>query len=216
MTPTSMSQSDTWLYHITPLANLSSILTAGELRAKRALDQEDRGYTSIAHQTIQQQREHTRVPCGPGGVLHDYVPFYFGPRAPMLYSIANGHVEGYAQGQEEILHLVTTAEDIQRAGLGFVFSDGHAIMALTEFFTDLADLSMVDMALMKERYWHDSDDDPDRKRRRQAEFLVHGALPLNLLRGIAVISADMQQRTQSLLAAHGVQLAVKTARDWYY
>ena len=37
------------IYHITPIENLRMILEAGELRAKRALDQGDSGYTNIAH-----------------------------------------------------------------------------------------------------------------------------------------------------------------------
>ena len=41
----------------------------------------------------------------------DYVPFYFGPKSPMLYAIKQGKVEGY-QGQREIVYLVAAAEEI--------------------------------------------------------------------------------------------------------
>ncbi|NQU65245.1 MAG: DUF4433 domain-containing protein, partial [SAR324 cluster bacterium] len=33
-------------------------------------------YKNIAHSTIQDKRANTKVPCGPGGCLHDYIPFY--------------------------------------------------------------------------------------------------------------------------------------------
>lgn len=40
----------------------------------------------IAHNTIQDRRAQTYVPCLPGGNPHDYVPFYFAPCSPMLYA----------------------------------------------------------------------------------------------------------------------------------
>jgi hypothetical protein len=135
-----MAPNPTPIYHITPIENLRMILETGELRAKRALDQEDTGYTNIAHQTIQDRRAHTPVPCGPRGVLHDYVPFYFAPRSPMLYSISRGYVAGFASGQQSIIHLVSTAQVVRASGLGFVFTDGHGIMAITDFYDNLTDL----------------------------------------------------------------------------
>ena len=43
-----MAPNPTPIFHITPVENLRMILEAGELRAKRALDQEDSGYTNQA------------------------------------------------------------------------------------------------------------------------------------------------------------------------
>ena len=135
------------------------ILSASELLAKSALDQEDTGYTNIAHRSVQDRRAHTAGPCGPGGVLHDYVPFYFAPRSPMLYTISRGNVEGFKAGQEFVVHRVSTAQAVQKAGLGFVFTDGHGIMAFTTFHDDLTQLDEVDWELMKSRYWFDTDED---------------------------------------------------------
>lgn len=41
---------------------------------------------------------------------------------------------------------------------------------------------------MGERYWNDTPEDGDRKRRRQAEFLVYTSLPWRLIEEIGVIS----------------------------
>jgi len=181
------------IYHITSIENLGMILEAGELRAKRALDQEDMGYASIAHRSIQDRRAQTRVPCGPGGVLYDYVPFYFGPRSPMLFTIAHGNVEGFNGGQGSIANLVSTVQAVQAAGLGFVFTDGHGIMAFTDFYDDLARLDEVDWPLMSARYWADTDDDLDRKRRRQAELLVHQRFPVALIQEIGVMGKQRER-----------------------
>jgi len=204
------------IYHITSIENLHGILEAGELRAKGVLDQEDAGYANIAHQTIQDRRAHTSVPCGPGGWLHDYVPFYFGPRAPMLYTISRGNVVGFAGGQQSIVHLASTVQSVQAAGLEYVFTDGHGIMAITEFHDDPAQLDEVDWPLMNSRYWSDTNDDLDRKRRRQAEFLVHQRFPVRLIQGIGVINQHRKTETEALLAEFGLAIPVAAKSGWYY
>ena len=81
--------SSVWLYHITHIDNLTAIVREGGLLAHNGVDD---AYTDIAHQTIQIRRNNTPVPCMPGGQLHDYVPFYFCRRSPMLYAIHKGNI----------------------------------------------------------------------------------------------------------------------------
>jgi len=82
------------------------------------------------------------------GTLHDYVPFYFAPRSPMLFTISRGNVPT-CSNQEPVVHLVTNIQAVQAAGLPFVFTDGHGIMQLTSFFEDLAQLDHVDWTIMR-------------------------------------------------------------------
>ncbi len=158
------------IFHITNIDNLALIIASGALQAIADIKAAGVGYTSIAHQNIQDRRANTQVPCGPGRCLHNYVPFYFGVRSPMLYTISHGNVEDYEQGQEAIIYLVSTAQNVSDANLGYVFTDGHGIMGFTDFYEDLAHLGEVDWPLMNKKYWYDTVDDPDRKRRRQAEI----------------------------------------------
>ena len=51
----------------------------------------------------------------------------------------------------------------------------------TDFFDRLDDLDKVDWKIMKSKYWNDTDEDPDRKRRRRAEYLVHQLFPWHCL-----------------------------------
>lgn len=206
----------TRIFHITALENLRMILTTGELRSKQILALESREYTNIAHASIQDQRTNTTVPCGPRGVLHDYVPFYFGPRSPMLFTLSRGNVEGFSGGQHSIVHLVSTVQDVQAAELEFVFTDGHGIMVFTEFFDDLARLNEIDWPLMRERYWADTDDDPDRKRRRQAEFLVYERFPIQLIHGIGVMNEAVKTQVETLIQELGLKIQVAVTRHWYY
>lgn len=101
------------IYHITPIENLKSILKKDGLLSYNALHSSQISYKNIAYENIQDRRAITRVTCGSGGVLHDYVPFYFAPRSPMLYTIHRGNVSGYHQGQTPILHLVSQIALVQ-------------------------------------------------------------------------------------------------------
>jgi len=211
-----MAPNPTFIFHITPIENLRRILEDGELRAKQALDQEDTGYINIAHQVIQDRRAYTPVPCGPRGMLHDYVPFYFGPRSPMLYTISRGNVEGFTAGQECIVHLVSSVQTVQAAGLKFVFTDGHGIVAFTGFYDDPSQLDKVDWPLMNSIYWFDTDNDLDRKRRRQAEFLVHQRFPVGLIQWVGVINQQKKTETKALLAEFDLGISVAAEPGWYY
>lgn len=74
----------------------------------------------------------------------------------MLYVINQGGVQGYTEGQRSILHLVSSAEAVRDAGLPFAFTDGHAEMDISRFFTDLHDLDKVDWEIMQAKYWNDT------------------------------------------------------------
>lgn len=153
----------------------------------------------------------------PGGCVGDYVPFYFAPRSPMLYAIHKGFVEGYNSGQSEVVHLVSSAEMVDEAGLHWVFSDGHAEMApLTAFYNSLEHLDKIDWDVMKSIYWNDTDADPDRKRRRQAEFLVHNFFPWELITSIGVNDRTTAIHVNKALEKASHKPAVSAETSWYY
>jgi hypothetical protein len=203
------------VYHITDIANLPGIVRDG-LCCNRVLRLGATGYTNIAHGNIQDRRARTNVPCCVGGTLHDYAPFFFAPRPPMLYAIYRGAVAGYAGGQASVVHLVTTAQAIEAAGLRFAFTDGHGTMALTDFFDDLEDLDRVDWAVMRSRYWNDTATDGDRCRRRQAEFLVHEGCPWELVQEIGVLNTTAQHSVEEMVEASAHQPPVRVRPEWYY
>lgn len=203
------------IYHITHIRNLPSILEQGGLWCDGEAARQRLCTVAIAHDHIKHRRANRRVPLGPGGSLADYVPFYFAPRSPMLYAICQGAVEGYGGGQENVLHLVSSAERIAQEGLRFAYTEGHAVMAPSEFYDDLKDLGRIDWPLMRSRYWFDTDEDPDRKRRRQAEFLVHRFAPLPCLLEIGVMTEPVAQRVSEILGRDSA-LGAKVRRNWYY
>ena len=132
----------------------------------------------------------------------------------MLYVINRGGVEGYTEGQSPVIYLCSTAEAVKEAGLRWVFTEGHADMGFTDFFDDLKDLPKIDWSLMHETYWHDTNEDPDRKRRRQAEFLVHRFFPWKLVSYIGVFDKSFADMVTEALKEGSAEIGVH--RDWYY
>lgn len=206
----------TYIYHITHIQNLLKILDAGCLWCDNERKERNLETQGIAYDTIKARRSRRPVPTCKGGVVADYVPFYFAPRSPMLYAIYKGMVDNYQGGQESIIHLVSKAEVISEKNLPFTFTNGHAEMALTEFYESLDNLDKIDWDLMKSPYWNDTVNDMNRKWRRQAEFLVHNNFPVSLIAGIGVLSDGIKNQVEEILRKTNIEITVKVFPNWYY
>jgi hypothetical protein len=201
------------ILHFTHGRNLPAIFTAGELQAHSAAGT----IADIADASIKARRTTIGVGCGPGGVVGDYVPFYFAPRSPMLFRLEREHGEGNGDGQRPLVYAVADSDLVVAAGLQCVFSDGNAAHGLTQFSAELTQMgATVDWPLMGAVVWANTPEDGDRVRRRQAEFLVHGAVPLDLVEELAVFDESVRLRVEELLAQTGRALPVVVRRDWYF
>ncbi len=198
----------TRIYHITHLENLEGILQKGGL-----LPQSQRPPTqqNVAYGHIQARRAEVVVPVGPRGKLHDYVPFYFCPRSPMLYAIHTGWTE-YQGGQRPILHLVSSAQRVAQERLPFVFTDRHAAVQYVRFFHRLEHLKALDWEAIRSTYWAET------REKKQAEFLVKGLFPWRLIEEIGVIDESIKADVESVLARFpGLpHPPVRVRRSWYY
>lgn len=134
----------------------------------------------------------------------------------MLYANHKGNVATNPDGQQGIVYLVSTIEAVSQAGLPSVFTDGHAIMFNSNFYSDLKQLDRIDWPLMQSQYWHAIDTDPDRPRRRQAEFLVHQTFPWNLVQEIAVFDEGRHAEVRTCLQTAIHQPNVRMRRAWYF
>lgn len=158
-----------------------------------------------------------QLPLAPYGCVVDYVPFYFAPRSPMLYKLHKGGVPNYSGGQDPLVYLVSSAEAVAASGALFVFSDGNCASTVTSFEGDLSQIeSVVDWEVMRAQMWANTADDPDRKRRRMAEFLVHQRIPIECLSAIVVRHVTMKKQVEGLLASYGVDLPVSIKPGWYF
>jgi hypothetical protein len=158
----------------------------------------------------------TVVEISPGGTLGDYVPFYFATCSPMLLAYKDGCVTGRPENQDDIIYLVTSAEYIAGRGLTFVFTDGHPLTEPKAFFNKLGDLSEVDFSIMPGRYWFDTNTHPDRKRRRQAEFLIHRHFAWTDVRAIGVRTDAAKQRVEDMMRDTSHKPPCVIRPTWYY
>ena len=184
----------TQIFHITKWRCLPSIVADGGLWCDRVMADRPEDSAGIGYAHLKGRRASTPVTCGPRGYVSDYVPFYFAPRSPMLLANKTGEVDTNTEGQVPVIHLVASAEDVEDTGLDFVFTDGHPVITgMSSFYDSLDDLDTVAWDILKGKWWHDTDMYPDRKRRRQAEFLVHEFFPWTLVRQIAVLNEQVRE-----------------------
>jgi hypothetical protein len=218
VTDSSAASGDRRLFRIVHVDTLPTLLKRGGLHAPNYTPDDGLPYHTIHNANVQASRSNRNIPCGPRGTIHDYVPFYFGPLSVMLLNLHTGRVEGYNEGQAPIIYLVTSIARVGATGRPWVFSDGHGLAALTSWYDDLGMLGEVDWDLVGQRYWADSPQDNDRKRRKQAEFLVWEHLPWTAIGAIAVLNVAAKAKVEAALAADpagaGVKVAVKP--EWYY
>lgn len=206
------------IYRMTHVNNLETLLRRGALHSPNQTPKDGLPYITIHNVSVQASRHAKDVPCGPRGTIHDYVPFYFGPLSPMLLNLKTGRVPGYSEGQHPIVYLVSYVHALQKAGYRFVFTDGHAAVAFTEFYDSCSSLDKIDWGIVKERYWSNTDDDNDRQRRKQAEFLVWQKLDWSLICEIGVIDSLMKKTVDDILDRFPKSKCPKVSihREWYY
>lgn len=146
--------------------------------------------------------------------LSDFIPFYFGPRSPMLYVIQKGFNNVARHNADDIVYLVIKISDVINKGIKCYFTDGHALDSLTKFYESnrLNQLNqIVDYDDVYQKYWC-SDDDLDLKRRKEAELLIDQDLPANFIKGIVVYSIEAREK----IIGYGVPESLVVVKPCYY
>lgn len=194
--------------------NLPWILRNG-LHSKNSPTQDPR-YVVIGNADLIDRRSQRAVPIAPGGMLSDYVPFYFTPFSPMLYNIYTGRGGVPRRANEEICILVSSVHKIHDLGLRFVFTDRHAYPPLARYFNDVAQLGEVDWSLLQARNFKRNPDDPEQIERYQAEALVYRHVPVSGLIGIICYEKAVKADLDTCIQAQGLQLDVRVMPQWYF
>ena len=204
------------LFHFTHISNLLRIAQTG-LSSDNRVRAESGLKTDIGQHSIKDARRRRQVPVGPGGVVADYVPFYFAPRSPMLGSIYTGGVTSFNGGQDEIVYLVTSVDRVVESRADLVFTDRNAALNHARFSVDPTTLDQfIDWPLMDGRMWNNTPDKPDRMERRMAEFLVHRHLPWGVLLGVATQTDAPRRHVEDLLSRVGKPTTVLARPGWYF
>lgn len=196
-----------WLYRIVHIDNLAYLLEHG--MHQKDHPNSDKNYINIGDNKLISQRNDYPVPIDPpNGLLGEYVPFYFGPLSPMLYNIHTGYRGITKRPQEQIIYICCSIADIVDNCEAWCFTDGHAKNKITFFYNEISNLNQVDIELAYQRYWSNSEDDFDRMRKKQAEFLVKQHVPPTCISNIVVNNSEVKKKVDILVKQFGRQIKV--------
>lgn len=199
------------IYHITHINNLETILKKG-LKCNNLIE----NYENIGDRTLKVSRGLKEVGIKPFGTLNDYVPFYLGRRSVMLYKIFKNNVDSVNCNQDEIVYIVVRVKDIIDSGIEFVFTDGQGYHHLSKYYNDINDLNKLEWDVINTDSWGDTYEDNDRKRKKQAEFLVFKKLSASYIFGIGVMNEKAQEKVKQILDKMSVGISCIIKREWYY
>lgn len=152
----------------------------------------------------------------PGGNLGEYVPFYFGAHSPMLLNIKTGYRGITKRLQSDIAYIICDASDVIQQCPDWCFTDGHAKTAITEFYNSMDNIGEVDWDAVKEKHWNNTEEDFDRMRRKQAEFLVKEYVPVACIGHIVVYNDDKRILIQNMVVNLGLNIQVSASTKLYY
>ena len=172
-----------YAFRITHIDNIPHILKNGLVKADSPLH--DENYVPIGDPQIIGLRGDIEVK---GYRIGDYIPFYLGPRSPMLYVIQHGYNGVQRVEPEKIVYCVIRLDDLINNNIDCIFTDGHAVSFLTSFYSRNKLNSINEIVKFDDVYssqWN-SEEDLDLKRRKEAELLIKNDLPVHFLRGFVV------------------------------
>lgn len=155
------------------------------------------------------------VPITPGGVLNDYVPFYFTPFSVMMMNIRSGRGV-QRRSNDEIVILVASLHNIAKAGLPYVFTDSHAYYRWSNYYTDVSYLSKIDWEILQNRDFRRDPEDPAKFERYQAEALIHKHLPISAIEGIVCYTEAQESIIKMKVQANGLTIPVFSRTNWYF
>jgi hypothetical protein len=200
-----------YLFRMTHIENIPHVLKYG-ITHNKSVDSNP-AFVPIGDGSLIETRNKFQLVNGKQ--LGDYIPFYFAFRTPMLYVIQHGFNMVSPTDAEKIIYCVSSVQRILDLNLDFVFTDGHAV----DFFSTLyypKDVRVIDAVLdldaLKAKYWKD-ENDLDRKRRKEAEFLVINDIKVSGILGYVVYNENAKKQ---LLALGVIAEKIKIDSNYYF
>ncbi|SMC37030.1 type II toxin-antitoxin system toxin DNA ADP-ribosyl transferase DarT [Moheibacter sediminis] len=198
------------LFRMVHVENVPHILANGLTLAHS--EKANDNYVPIGNMNIIGKRSLRNAPNGK--TLNEFIPFYFWYKMPMLLVIQTGYDGVPVQNPENIVYCITNVERIIQSQIPFFFTNGHALIQISEFFgSDSAYLmeEILDFEAIKRLKWVD-ESDLDLKRRKEAEFLVEGDIPSNVISGWVVYN----EKTKGRLIEFGIPEELIVIRENFY
>ena len=148
-----------YLYHMTHIDNLPSILRRGLMAHGNNFQKED-----ISNQEVNARRSRKEPIFGKR--IHEYVPFYFNPKNAMMYR--NRH--------NDIVVLAYSTKLLYQEGV--IFTDRNASTNSVRFYQHLYNLKRLDWKEIFSTNWYHS---TETKQKMMAEVLVPFTINMDFL-----------------------------------
>ncbi len=224
--------------------DLRTFLSDGEIRAKR--HQSPQRCHQTSYQEIVDRRGTDEFQLPNGCVVNDFVPFYFSPITSFTFTIFKENVPLVSPAgaylrqacEDDRIFLVSSPQAFGGSGLFTCFSD-YALNSRAPMPTLETDLTKLEdhvhwdvfdegpiIAAISDigyagvcKWYHNMATPPQRMTRsakRMAEFLVHGAVPLDKILCIVVKTDTMRDTLGQLMAASAWNIPIITKRGCFY
>ncbi|MFA6240370.1 MAG: DUF4433 domain-containing protein [Candidatus Hydrogenedentales bacterium] len=197
------------IYHITDMTNLPGILSAGGLLSDACMQKRSPTIIGLSHIKTRRLTQ-IKVVCCHERFVGEFVPFYYCPRSPMLYTINQGNTGKPSGCQTTVIHLVSTIGYAVNLGSEWAISDGNAGSFHANFYSDLSQLSTLDWSAIHANQW------TRKTHEKSAEFLVADFFPWAGIIEIGCHDTMVALNVEKMLegAAHKPVVNVRSA--WYY
>ena len=208
---------DPRVFHFTHVDNVPSLIESGALLADCLLRETTCAFAEIGNPEIKARRRAVRVPVPPGGVVGDYVPFYFAPQSPMLFQVAGQQALVGNKIQDQLVYLISKVSRLRKHASPVV-TDRNAATSTVEFRADPDDLAgLIDWPLMRAQLWRDTETELDRKERRMAELLVHERVPLDAMVGLVARNDETAMALRRHVSGSVLgELPLLSYPQWYF
>lgn len=179
------------------ILQIGGLLTKNRLRAG--------AYVDISMAEVQERRGEILV-LGTDKTLHDYVPFWFTFKTPMMAKVQDKNAD--------LVYLQLSLDFLSRGNV--VIADGNAASSKTVFrlFRSIDDLEILDLSILQKKV--DYAGDAERKRKKSAEVLVPDCVDWAEIGTLVCFSDDARRRVLAVLAHFGMKNSVLVRKDWFF
>ncbi|WP_433884662.1 type II toxin-antitoxin system toxin DNA ADP-ribosyl transferase DarT [Pseudomonas vranovensis] len=197
-------------YHSTSIKNLPSVIDNGLLSTNQK-QQKNITHTDIANIQIQQRRSAMEVPESGGKCVHDYVPFYFAQKTPMLLAVINKK----NTDQENLIYFALSLQYID-ARDGVVFTNASANgEELPKFYSANQSQHLDDLSwnIINDGTWSYNDND---RRLKMAELLIPDSIPIQAFNHIIVWDDTVANEVERIFNSKKLTPPQIRPNKWHY
>lgn len=232
-----------FIFRMTYYKNIKAYVRDGFIRSKNYRPLQTGYQTSYADIVHRRGNDGFETPCG--GVVNDYIPFYFSPITAMAYTIHAGNVKLTAPNGDDngianiddIAFIVCDPQKISESDLDFLFTNiacnsgihpdyGDDLKQLEEhvnwqLFDEAPKTALIDEIGYNGvcKFFNDSERNAachNRKKQRMAEFLVKDSFPVNLAECIILKHDNHKAKVEKWIEDAGLQIPVFVKRNCYF